>query len=262
ASKKIFVFNNEGMSDPFFKSIPHFKPKSLYSVAAGLKPYALLEVIYKRTKQVTDFHFFDFSEDALDYQRAIREIYSMDELISYLAEKLLKNQLFTTNQSYEELRKIAFEKFHEHLKEFFYNDFEYFRNVIQTVNPSFTKLDIITHPEILIEKIDFNEKFMIWISNIWNTNESLLRMGRKKLDENFMEFVHKLGKEINMNSWASVNKGSHNGFLGKDKNNIHGIITCGHSSIDLNDFRLISNMEKVSLGAISSKHDHLEPLAN
>ena len=56
--KKVYVFNNEELYDPLFRSIPHFYPKLLYSVASGLKPYTLLKEIYKRTGEIPSLNFF------------------------------------------------------------------------------------------------------------------------------------------------------------------------------------------------------------
>ena len=257
--ERIFVFNNENLYCPFFRSISYFKPKFLYSVAAGLKPYALLEEIYQRTQKTPDLHFFDFSARALDYQREIRDCHSIEQFVFCLTRKLSQGRKSTTNQSSSDLKKITSEKFHQFLETSFCNDFDYFYEIFQSVATCFTHVNIITNPEALIEKINPDEKFMIWISNIWCTQASFFNVGRKNLNKNFIDFIRAVGEKINMHSWVSINEGLHNGFFSKGTGNeIHGIVTCGHGSIDLAHFRQVSPVRYPAQGAVTSELDNLE----
>ena len=247
--ERIFVFNNENLYDPFFRSISHFKPKSLYSVASGLKPYALLEDIHQRTQQIPALYFFDSSKNALNYHREIRNIHNKDKFIFYLAEKLSLYQFAedqNNNDNLNKAAKIASQKFHQFLETSFCNNFDYFYEIFQSVGTCFTHVNIITNPEALIEKINPDEKFMIWISNIWCTQASFFNVGRQNLNKNFIDFIRAVGEKINMRSWVSINNGLYNGFWGKSKDEIYGIITCGNGPIDLTDFRPIAPSPMVS----------------
>ena len=237
---KVFVFNNKKLFDPLFRSIPHFKPKTLYSVASGFKPYFLLKEISQRTQQTPDLHFFDYAQNALDYQKGMKNIHKKNKFISYLADNISGNMPFAINddcKTYLDLKFVA-EDFQRCLDEYFQKNFDSLHETIQRTT-SYTRLNIFTDTEVLIDKIGIDKEFMIWTSNIWNSRTALHSMSREELDDNFINFVHTIGKKINKSSWMSIDNGLHCGLWGNSKDKPYGMITCGHSTVNYSDFKPI-----------------------
>ena len=239
--QKVFALNNEKLHDPLFRSIPHFKPKALYSVASGLKPYFLLKEISQRTQQTPDLHFFDYVQNALDYQKGMKNIHKKNKFISYLADHISENKPFAIHdvrKIYLDLKFVA-EEFQRCLDEYFQKNFDSLHETIQRTTPSYTHLNIFTDAEVLIDKIEIDKEFMIWTSNIWNSGIALHFMSREELDNNFINFVHTIGKKINKSSWISIDNGLHHGLWGNSKDKPYGMITCGHGAVSYSDLKPI-----------------------
>ena len=250
--KKVFVFNNESHHDPFFQSLPHFAPKTLYSVASGFKPYTLLRDIRQKNRRIPTVHFFDFSHNALDYQRGLQDIVDKDILITYLAESFSKYQLLGKD---EDIKRLASESLRLLLDNNYGGKFEELLKVIQCTDASYSHTNILTDPGALIDKIDMKREFMLWVSNIWHNQVSLTYMNQEKLNDNFTRFVHALGKKANKSSWVAIKNGRHYGFLGESRDAPHGIITCGHGSIgDISFSRIWSPLGKPPLPEYHESH--------
>jgi hypothetical protein len=217
ARDQVFYFNNERLN---IISLAGFKPAQFITLAAGLKPAAILNQYWPdRTPERIDV--LDYSENALNYVRGLcANRTSQASLRSYIdaavghdTDKLLEAQI----------------------REAFNSDFSLLARALDILSQAdFTHADFISNHEHILARLDRSRPFVMWHSNAWACDPIKYCMSQLEIADNYRTLVLTVRERLGLRAWKL--SGSLTVILGDSPETPFGLITDGYTDVKALEF--------------------------
>ncbi len=214
----IFYFNNEPLE---VARIDGFEPVHFLSVAAGLKPAAIINQYWPGRRQPSRVTLIDYSRIALEYLANLST--AADELdLAKLIHSFMTRRGGDSTPSLEHVRGTL----RAQIREWFSDDFSSLRQPLAKLSHgrSFNSDFIEDHHELLTQ-FKPGEKFLMWHSNAWYCNPVYFKYTRPELEENYVGFGKKVGERLGLNVWK--HKSRYQMVVGTSLSELTGLLTDG-----------------------------------
>jgi hypothetical protein len=229
AKDEVFVFNNEVLTIAFSEKL---KPNTMISVAAGFKPFKIMNQ-YNLDKS-SKIHFVDFSKKSLEYEKKITASTRLDELVD------LANQYSRVGHT-SETEKISLHHMNSLLRDYFDNSEDKLLGIINSAKEaSFDYADLIGDNKFIANLLDEKSRFVIWISNVFYNNQIYYFMTKEVAYEVFLSTALAIASKMNTSAYLYLNTNTI--LFGKTINEPIGLMTDGAAqllSLDLNHWKKI-----------------------
>jgi hypothetical protein len=185
SDKTVYILNSERIAGHDGPTIDHF-----VGVCGGLKPPIILGMNGTVTAKVS---LFDFSDIALVFQKHIRDVWDGD-LYHY-------KDICDEFQQQHPDNVLAWKSWNtwDYEVNYFlnsagisFNDFKDYWQKYQSLDVTFTKVNILEPTSWFIDAINGSSCYYVWISNVFNMEYTTALHGRKFLESRFKEFQENL----------------------------------------------------------------------
>lgn len=192
SQEKVFHFNNENLR---ITKLDGFKPDIFISVAAGLKPAAILSQFWDIYDQPEKAVFIDYSQNAISYMNGLVKQKSEVNLAKYMHSWMVKEN---SQLSFDNVKGVL----RNNVIEGFAGNYSFLQNSLQKLESAqFKVLDFIEDHDSLLEHIKPGKKVLLWHSNAWFCNPSYFRYSKEELEENYLNLGRKIAKHHGLKLW-------------------------------------------------------------
>lgn len=229
SKNEVYAFNNEKLNIAYYEEI---NPNVFISVAAGLKPFKIIEQ-YKY-QEGAKFYFLDFSERALAYFKELTKISHYDELL----EVVSKYSGFKHGDKAHEISK-------HHLTSIIRDSFEdnpdLLLSSIKKASKSVIRFeDLVRNENALASLLEKDSRFVIWVSNAFYNNSLYFILTKEEAQERYLKTIKKIAAKLQTSAFRQKN--SNTILFGKQWDKPIGILTDGGMQ---NPGRVESEWEKL-----------------
>lgn len=215
AKEDVYFFNNENLQ---IATVRNFKPEMLVSVAAGFKPVKILEQ-YKFDKK-SRIVFTDFSHNALQYIKTITAQKDIGSLILSVDKfiKILQPNLWSKGLTENILRAT--------IRDYFEGDEKSFLHYLSLASMAqFEEMNFVLNPEALVNVLEENRPFVIWVSNAFYNNHVFHLLGVEESEQSFNTLAVMIANRFGVSAYRE--NISRNILIGNSVDNPIGLLTDG-----------------------------------
>ena len=212
---EVYCFNNENLE---ILKVPNLVPTKMISVAAGFKPFQIIKQY--NYPENAKFHFVDFSPNALNYVKALTEQTNLAGLRSIIENQI---RMGTTTKLKD---GVADSLLRSTVRDFFDDQEEKLMDAISMARSAkFQEVNLIQHPEQMVDLLSEGEQFIIWVSNAFYNNQLYFYLTPEEANASLERLATMIGNKTSLRVYRMKN--SYTFVFGKGLDFIKGMLTDG-----------------------------------
>lgn len=214
SKNEVFVFNNEKLNIAFYETI---KPNTFISVAAGMKPFKIINQ-YQYTEN-DSFHFMDFSEKSVSYFKELVQVKNFEDILIVTSE-------YARPKHGDKSAELCRHHVNSIVRDYFDSDPGKLFSSLKIAAKAKIKVEnLIENTDAIPSVLNEKSRFIIWISNAFYNNALYFILTPAEAEEKFLQTVKNICRKTNTKAFRQQN--SNTVLFGKTLKEPVGMITDG-----------------------------------